>query len=65
MQAVIINTEKKADMDLIIALAKKLGMNAKTLSRTEIEDWIFAQKIDAGIKSGKGTREQVMKALGR
>jgi hypothetical protein len=48
-----------------IELAKKLGMSAKALTKTEIEDWKLAQKIEAGMKSSKVSRSEVMKALGK
>jgi hypothetical protein len=65
MEAVLIQADKKSDVSLLISLAKKLGMNAKTLSKSEIEDWNLAQIIDAGMKSGTVSRKAVMKKLGR
>jgi hypothetical protein len=65
MEAVLIQADKKSDVSLLISLAKKLGMNAKTLSKSEIEDWNLAQMIDAGMKSGTVSRKAVMKKLGR
>jgi len=65
MEIALINAEKKSDLSLLIALAKKLGMNARTLSRAEIEDWHLAQKIEAGMKTPDVSRKEVMKALGK
>ena len=65
MEAVLINVEKKSDIAFLIGLAKKLGMSAKALTRTEIEDWKFAQKIEAGMKTSNVKRSEVMKALGK
>jgi hypothetical protein len=65
MEAVLINVEKKSDIAFLIELAKKLGMSAKALTKAEIEDWELAQKIEAGMKSSKVSRSQVMKALGK
>lgn len=64
METILINA-KKADVALLLSLAKKLGMSAKTLTRAEIEDWQLAQKIEAGMKSSTATRKEVMKALGK
>ncbi|HRH03103.1 MAG TPA: hypothetical protein PLN13_07205 [Bacteroidia bacterium] len=65
MEAVLINVEKKSDIAFLISLAKKLGMSAKALTSAEIEDWRFAQKIDAGMKTPKVSKSEVMKALGK
>lgn len=65
MEAVLIKADKKSDVSLLISLAKKLGMNAKSLSKSELEDWNLAQMIDAGMKSGSVSRKAVMKKLGR
>ena len=63
MKSVIINAKNKADLTLLMSLAKKLGMTMKTLSDSEIKDWRFAQKIEKGMKTPSVTKEDVMKAL--
>lgn len=65
METVIINADKKADMSLLLALAKKLGMNTHTLTRAEVEDWHLAKKIEAGMKTSDVSRKEIMKALGK
>ena len=65
MEAVLISTENKSDLTILISLAKKLGMSAKTLSQTDIEDWKFAKKIEAGMKTQKVSRAEIMKVLGQ
>ncbi len=65
MESVIINAKSKSDISLLVSLAKKLGMSAKTLTRAEIEDWQLVQKMEAGMKSGTVSRTEVMKALGK
>jgi hypothetical protein len=65
METVLINVEKKSDIAFLINLAKKLGMSAKPLTRTEVEDWKFAQKIESGMKTPSVSRSEVMKALGK
>lgn len=65
MEAVLIEVENKSDVSLLVSLAKKLGMRTKKLSKSEIEDWHFAQMIDEGMKSGRVSRKAVMKKLGR
>ena len=65
METVLINVEKKSDLSLLINLAKKMGMSAKALTRVEVEDWEFAQKIEAGMKTPNVSRSEIMKALGK
>jgi hypothetical protein len=65
MEAVLINVEKKSDIAFIVSLAKRLGLSAKPLTLSEIEDWKFAQKIEKGMKSPNVSRTEVMKALGK
>jgi hypothetical protein len=65
MEAVLIKAENKSDVSFLVSLAKKLGLSAKALSKSEIEDWNLAQKIDDGMKSGRVSRTAVMKALGK
>lgn len=65
METVLINVEKKSDLAFLLSLAKKLGMSAKSLTQTQVEDWKFAQKIDAGMKTKSASRQEVMKALNK
>jgi hypothetical protein len=65
METVLINVEKKSDIAFLVNLAKKLGMSAKPLTHSEVEDWKLAQKIDAGMKTQSVSRNDVMKALGK
>ena len=65
MKAVLINVENKSDIEFLVSLAKKLGMSAKPLSIADVEDWQFAKRIDAGMKSKNVSRSEVMKALGK
>jgi len=63
MESVLINSENKSDIALLLSLAKKLGMNARTLTKAQVADWQLAQKIEAGMKSPDVNRSEVMKAL--
>ena len=65
METVLINVEKKSDLAFLLNLAKKLGMSAKALTHSQVEDWKLAQKIEAGMKSETVSRREVMKALGK
>ena len=63
METALLNSESKSDMQILLQLAKKLGVKVKSLTQDEIEDWVLAKRIEAGMKSGKATIEQVMNAL--
>jgi hypothetical protein len=65
METVLINVEKKADLSLLLSLAKKLGMPAKKLTRAEVDDWKLVQKIESGMKTENVSRSRIMKALGK
>ena len=53
METVLINVDKKSDITFLISLAKKLGMSAKALTHSEVEDWKLAQKIEVGMKTSR------------
>jgi hypothetical protein len=65
METVLINVEKKSDVSFLVSLAKKLGMRARALSRSEVEDLNLAGMIEEGMKTPKVSRKSVMKALGK
>ncbi len=52
MEGVILHTDSSKDLDLILQLAKKLGISAKKLSKDEIEDWGLSIAITEG-KTGE------------
>lgn len=65
MGAVLVNLEDKTELSFLMGLMKKLGMTAKPLSKTELEDWKFAQKIEKGMKSSSVSKKEILKALGK
>ena len=65
METVVINAKTKSEAALLLSLAKKMGLTGKTLTRTQVEDWEFAQKIEKGMKSESVGRSDIMKALGK
>ena len=48
MEAVILNSDSKSDMKLLLDLARKIGINARILSETEIEDIGLVNAIQQG-----------------
>jgi hypothetical protein len=65
MNSVLIRSQNKADMALLISLAQKLGMNTKSLTKAEIEDWHLAQKIESGMKTKSVSRDAILKELSK
>jgi len=52
MEGAILHTESRRDLDLILQLAKKLGISSKKLSQEEIEDYGLSIAIAEG-KTGE------------
>lgn len=65
MDALIITAESKSELKLLAELAKKLGLKSRSLSGDELADVSLVKKIEAGMKSGLASREDVMKALSK
>jgi hypothetical protein len=52
MTGVILHTDSSKDLELIIQLAKKLGISTKKLTQDEIEDYGLSSAINEG-KTGE------------
>ena len=52
MEGAILHTDSSKDLDLILQLAKKLGISTKKLSKDEIEDYGLSIAITEG-KTGE------------
>jgi len=48
MTGVILHTDSSKDLELIIQLAKKLGISTKRLTKEEIEDYGLSVAINEG-----------------
>lgn len=48
MQTVILNSESKTDLKLLIDLAKKIGVHSRVLSESEIEEIGLVNSIRIG-----------------
>ena len=48
MEGAILHTDSSNDLNLILKLAKKLGISAKKLSKEEIEDYGLSIAINEG-----------------
>ncbi len=59
----MLTAKNKSDLKPLIELAKKLGMKAKSLSRSEMEDYMLAKKIEEGLKTKTVSLNSVIRAL--
>lgn len=48
MEGVILHTKSGKDLNLILKLARKMGISVRRLSREEIEDLCLAEAISEG-----------------
>ncbi|MFN8336615.1 MAG: hypothetical protein U0U09_15910 [Cyclobacteriaceae bacterium] len=63
MKTILISSKDSSSIKLLTDLAKKLGVKAKSLNKQEIEDWLIAKKIEAGLKTEAVSKDIVLKAL--
>ena len=52
MESAILSTKSQKDLNLILQLARKLGISTKKLTKEEIEDYGFSIAINEG-KTGE------------
>ena len=64
MEAIVISGKGKSELEMLFALAKKLGLNSRKLSKKEVGDFAFVLKIEDGLKSGKANKKEVYSYLG-
>lgn len=65
MDALIITADSKSELRLLAELAKKLGLKSHSLSGEELEELSLVKKIEAGLKSGLASKEEILKALSK
>ena len=61
----IFQAESKEKLNLLIKLAKELGIKSKVLSGEEAEDLYLSFAIDEGMTTANASREDVMKVLNK
>jgi len=59
----IFQSESREKLNLLIRLAKELGIKSKVLSGEEAEDLYLSFAIDEGMTTADVSREDVMKGL--
>lgn len=65
METILLESDSKKNIRLLLEISKKLGMRAKKLSLSEKEDVAIWFSIEEGRKSGRSTKEKVIKALSK
>ena len=63
METILISTKNRTNLNLLIHLAKKLGMKTRALSKDEIEDAFFLTLMQEGVKSGLANTNRVLRKL--
>lgn len=61
----IFQSESKEKLDLLLRLAKELGIKSRVLSAEEAEDVFLSFAIDEGMKTSDASKEDVMKFLNK
>jgi len=63
MEAVILNSESKSDIKLLLDLAKKIGIRARVITESELEDIGLANAIRKGVTNEYIDNEAFLKKL--
>jgi hypothetical protein len=63
METLVIQSDSKEKIKLLLELSRKLKVTHKKLNKSEMEDFVLAKLIDEGRKSGNVSKETVLKAL--
>jgi len=63
MSTAVFETKSKSDLDLLIKLAKKIGINARILTEEEIEDIGLSIAINSGKTGEYVDTEEFLSAL--
>jgi len=63
MEAVILNSDSKSDMRLLLNLAKKIGIRARVMTESEIEDIGLSNSIKQGMTKQYIDNETFLKKL--
>lgn len=65
MYGIVITSTNKADIKLLIDLAKRIGLSYKILSNNEIEEAELLKAMEEGQKSKFVSEDRIMKKLKR
>lgn len=65
METLIIQSKSKEAIKLLLELSKQLKLKHKKFNKAQLEDFLLAQSINEGRKSGYVSKERVLKSLKR
>jgi hypothetical protein len=65
MNAILLEGQSSQNMKLLLSLAQTLGIKAKKVSATQLEDHLLASQIEAGMKTSTVSKQDILQALGR
>lgn len=63
METIIIQGKSKKAIDILVELSSQLNLKQKRFTKGQLEDFLLAQSIDEGRKTGYASKQQVLKAL--
>ena len=63
METILIQSESKKAIELLIELSRQLKLKQKKLSKAEVENFLLAESINEGRKSGYVSKQTVLKTL--
>jgi hypothetical protein len=63
MQSLLISANAKADLNILIELAKRLGLTSKILTEEELEEIGLLKAMEEGRKTKFVPRTEIMKTL--
>jgi len=63
MEGALLHTESNKDLNLILLLAKKLGISARKLSKEELEDFGLSIAMDEGRTGEYVSTEEILNLL--
>ena len=63
METILIQSESKKAIELLIELSRQLKLKQKKLSKAEVENLLLVESINEGRKSGYVSKQTVLKTL--
>lgn len=65
MNAILLEDSSPTNLKLILSLAQSLGIKAKKLPAQQLNDHLFASRIEEGMQTKTVDKNDVLKALGK
>lgn len=65
MNAILLEGQSNQNMKLLLSLAHSLGIKAQKIPSAQLEDYLLASEIEAGMKTVTVKKQDILTALGR